>query len=84
VRPTGAKRSGNFTESGSRIKKVFENILSNVQMRSSLGLRPGSNGLQRTPAPLWLVSDSRLCRALEMTHVLKGFANAGKIALYKT
>ena len=34
MRPTGAKRSGNFTESGSRIKKVFENILSDVQIKA--------------------------------------------------
>lgn len=31
---TGAQRSGNFTESGSRIKKVFKNILSDVQIKA--------------------------------------------------
>ena len=30
---TGTKRSSNFTESGSRIKEVFENILSDVQIQ---------------------------------------------------
>src|SRR5581483_3691470 len=32
VRSTRAKRSGNFTESGSRIKEVLENVLSDVQI----------------------------------------------------
>ena len=34
MRSTGAKRSGNFTGSGSRIKEVFENILSDVQIKA--------------------------------------------------
>jgi len=31
---TGAKRSGNFTASGSGIKEVFENILGDVQIKA--------------------------------------------------
>jgi hypothetical protein len=31
---TRAKRSGNFTESSGRIKEVFENVLSNVQIKA--------------------------------------------------
>src|SRR5437870_1598745 len=34
MRSTGAKRSGNFTESGSRIKEVFEDVLSEVQIKA--------------------------------------------------
>ena len=34
MRSTGAKRSGNFMASGSRIKEVFENILSDVQIKA--------------------------------------------------
>ncbi len=34
MRSTRAKRSGNFTGSGSRIKEVFENILSDVQIQA--------------------------------------------------
>ena len=34
MRSTGAKRSSNFTGSGSRIKQVFENILSDVQIKA--------------------------------------------------
>jgi hypothetical protein len=34
MRSTEAKRSGNFTGSGSRIKEVFENILSDVQIKA--------------------------------------------------
>jgi hypothetical protein len=34
MRSTWAKRSGNFTASGSRIKEVFENILSEVQIKA--------------------------------------------------
>jgi hypothetical protein len=36
MRPTGAKRSGNFTGSSSRIKEVFEDILSEVQIKALL------------------------------------------------
>jgi hypothetical protein len=31
---TGPKRSGNFTESGSRVKQVLEDILSDVQIKA--------------------------------------------------
>ena len=34
MRSTGAKRSGNFSASRSRIKEVFENILSEVQIKA--------------------------------------------------
>src|SRR6266478_1615067 len=34
MRSTGPKRSSNFTESRSRIKKMFENVLSNVQIKA--------------------------------------------------
>ena len=34
VYSTETKRSSNFTENGSRIKEVFENILSNVQIKA--------------------------------------------------
>jgi len=34
MRTTGAKRSGNFTASGSGIKEVFENILGEVQIKA--------------------------------------------------
>jgi hypothetical protein len=34
MRSIGAKRSGNFMASGSRIKEVFENILSDVQIKA--------------------------------------------------
>ena len=32
MRSTRAKRSGNFTESGGRIKEMFENVLGDVQI----------------------------------------------------
>ena len=34
MRSTGAKRSGNFTESGSGIKQVLEDILREVQIKA--------------------------------------------------
>jgi hypothetical protein len=34
MRSTWAKRSGNFSGSSSRIKEVFENILSDVQIKA--------------------------------------------------
>ncbi|HWX17779.1 MAG TPA: hypothetical protein VNY07_14450 [Chthoniobacterales bacterium] len=34
MRSTGPKRSGNFAKSGSRIKDVFEDILSDVQIKA--------------------------------------------------
>jgi len=34
MRSTGAKRSRNFTASGTRIKEVFEKILSEVQIKA--------------------------------------------------
>jgi hypothetical protein len=34
MRSTRAKRSGNFTGSGSRIEEVFENILGDVQIKA--------------------------------------------------
>ena len=34
MRSTRAKRSGNFTESGSRVKQVLEDILSEVQIKA--------------------------------------------------
>jgi hypothetical protein len=37
MRSTWAKRSSNFRESGCRIKDVFENILSDVQIEAFVG-----------------------------------------------
>jgi hypothetical protein len=34
MRSTWAKRSGNFTESGSRVKRVLKDILSEVQIKA--------------------------------------------------
>jgi hypothetical protein len=36
MRSTGAKRPGNFTESGGRVKQVLEDILSDVQIKALL------------------------------------------------